>query len=571
MFFYNQYSKSVKFYTLLTLLVSFLSSVSAQDAVPKNWFHLDKSKDGFNGVSSDRTYKELLKGRKSKTVVVAILDSGVDADHEDLKSVMWTNPKEIPNNGKDDDSNGYIDDIHGWNFIGGANGNVDHDTYETTRLYGKMKYKYETADRDKLTSKQKKEYDLFLKLRDEVEGRRKSAEANLAGINASEKQVMDAVNKVIEQLGTKEVNELNLDAIDEGDSKSLSLGITIAKNLLENDPGIKSGDDLKKSIDKEFKEGKEHFSNELNYAFNPDFDSRKIVGDHYDDVNERIYGNNDVKGPDARHGTHVAGLVGAVRNNNIGMNGIADNVRIMSVRCVPDGDERDKDIANAIRYAVDNGASIINMSFGKGYSPNKDKIDEAVKYAAEHDVLLVHAAGNSAGNNDKITNYPNRKFAKKSLFGKKKASNWIEIGALAPNESPNLIATFSNYGKKEVDLFSPGVLIYSTVPDNQYENLQGTSMASPIAAGVAAMMRSYFPTLTAKQIKDIIRKSTVKTNDLVLTPGTNKDAQLKEISSTGGIINAYNAVLLASKTKGKKKVKNWVEEGAIIPDQFVKP
>ena len=162
--------------------------------------------------------------------------------------------------------------------------------------------------------------------------------------------------------------------------------------------------------------------NKLDYAYNPDYDSRKlIVKDNYADSNERFYGNNDVEGPDALHGTHVAGIVGAVVGNEIGSDGIARNVKLMSVRAVPDGDERDKDVANAIRYAVDNGATIINMSFGKGYSWDKKAVDEAVKYAAKHDVLLVHAAGNSGQNNDKTDNFPNDFIGKHGFIFKKNA------------------------------------------------------------------------------------------------------------------------------------------------------
>ncbi|MGB3196357.1 MAG: S8 family serine peptidase, partial [Saprospiraceae bacterium] len=280
---------------------------------------------------------------------------------------------------------------------------------------------------------------------------------------------------------------------------------------------------------------------------------------------EKNYGNNDVKGPDASHGTHVAGLVGAVRNNQIGMDGIATNVKIMSVRCVPDGDERDKDVANAIRYAVDNGATVINMSFGKGYSPEKDVVDAAVKYAASKDVLLVHAAGNSAQNNDKTNNFPNKVYQKKKFLGKNKAKNWLEVGAIAPKDGLGMVAGFSNYGKKNVDLFSPGVAIYSTTPENTYNSFQGTSMASPIAAGVVAMLRSHFPTLTAKQIIKIVKSSTETPVLKVIQPGTKEEVNFSDLSSSGGIINLEKAVQLALKTKGKKKVSGWNSDHSVDP------
>ncbi len=547
----------MKLFSKTILILVFLSVFvmgQSQESLPQNWHMLDKNLDGLNGVSSERTYAELLTGKKAKTIIVAILDSGVDFNHEDLKDVMWVNTKEIPGNQIDDDHNGYVDDIHGWNFIGGKNGNVGADTYETTRLYAEMKYKYENADREKLTSSQKKDFDLYLKLKSDVESRRKSAQVNLDNIQQSENTIIGAIDALSNALGDKPFTMENIEKIDEGDSKNLSMGVAIAKQILQDNATVPSLAELKKFILQDFKEGKDHYSNELNYAFNPDFNPRTIVGDDYSNVNERYYGNNDVQGPDAMHGTHVAGLIAAKRFNGLGIDGIADHVRIMSVRCVPDGDERDKDVANAIRYAVDNGASIINMSFGKGYSPYKEAVDEAIKYAAEHDVLLVHAAGNAGTDNDKVENFPNKNYRKKKFLSCNKADNWLEVGASSFEPAPEMIAGFSNYGKKSVDLFSPGVQIYSTIPGSKYENLQGTSMASPIAAGVAAMIRSYFPNLTAKQVKEILVKSAVKQNEMTKEPGSKTEVKLSDISVSGGTINAYEAVKLASKTKGKKKI-----------------
>ncbi len=543
---------------LLFLFVSWhiivYSVVGQSKEIPKNWHLLDGAKDGFNGLSLANAYKQL-EGKKSKTIIVAVLDSGVDADHEDLKSVMWVNDDEIPGNGKDDDHNGYVDDIHGWNFIGGKNGNISSDSYEVTRLYAKLKYKYSSADPEKLTKAQRKEYATFLECKEQVESRREAAQANIEAINYTEKFVKDGIEMLITKLDGKDFIIENIDSIDEGDSKSLSAAINVAKNMLSSSVDIKTIHEFKKLIYDEFDEAKKQYGGELNYSFNSDLDQRAaIVGDNYSDINERYYGNADVKGPDATHGTHVAGLIGAARNNGKGMDGVADNVRIMSVRCVPDGDERDKDVANAIRYAVDNGASIINMSFGKGFSPEKSAVDEAVKYAASKDVLIVHASGNSGENIDVQNNFPTRTYSKKKFLSSNKAKNWIEIGASTPFDSPRLIADFSNYGKKNVDVFSPGVMIYSTVPNSQYKNLQGTSMASPIAAGLAALLRSYYPHLTAKQVKKIMMQSVVEIDEPVTLPKSDEYKKLSEISQSGGIINAAKAIELASKTKGKKRV-----------------
>lgn len=556
---------------LLCLLCTYDHTLCAQSPLPKNWFSLDQTADGYNGVSSEKVLESTLKSRQNKTVVVAILDSGVDFMHEDLKGNMWINKGEIPNNGKDDDNNGYIDDIHGWNFIGGKNGeNVSVDNLEVTRVYAKLKYKFSTADPDKIPNHEKKDYALFLKTKNDVESRRQAAQEALDGINQSETLVRSAINAVVTALADKPLTMQNIELMDGGDSKSLTIGLNITKQVLAENQDILSTADLIKFIDNDFAEGKKHYENELNYSFNPDFDSRKIVGDNKNDIHEKKYGNNDVKGPDATHGTHVAGLIGAMRGNNIGMNGIATNVKIMSVRCVPDGDERDKDIANAIRYAVDNGATVINMSFGKGYSPDKALVDEAVKYAASKDVLLVHAAGNSAQDNDKDNNFPNKKYQKKKFLSKNKAPNWLEIGALSYKPDENMVASFSNYGKKSVDVFSPGVAIYSTTPENTYQNLQGTSMASPIAAGVATMLRSYFPTLTAKQVIKVIKKSTSRIDTKVVKPGSEDLVKFSELSSTGGVINLEKAVTIALKTKGKKNVKNWSSNHE-SNEPFVKP
>lgn len=540
----------------------------AQQELPLNWHLQDKQKDGLPGISLDKTYLELLKDKRSKTIVVAILDSGVDFKHEDLKSVMWTNPKEIPGNNKDDDHNGYVDDIHGWNFIGGPNGNVAYDTYETTRLYAQMRYKFDNVDPKKLNSDQKKEYELYTKLKKDVEDRRESAQQNLDQILQTEKFITMALDALEAALGDQEMNAANIEKLGEGEDNQLKMGLAIAKQVVKDGLVFKNVAEFKQIILSDFVDGKKHYSKELEYAFNPDYDPRQIVGDDYTNFSQRFYGNNDVIGPDASHGTHVAGIVAAQRNNDKGMDGIADNVRIMAVRCVPDGDERDKDVANAIRYAVDNGASVINMSFGKGYSPQKELVDEAIKYAEEKDVLLVHAAGNAASNNDKVDNFPNKIFKKKKFLSCNKVSNWVEVGASSFESGPEVVAGFSNYGKKQVDLFAPGVQIYSTMPNNEYKHEQGTSMASPVVAGVAALLRSYFPELTAKQVRKIILKSTQKQDYEVVNPGTKKTEKFSSLSSSGGIVNVYEAVKLASKTKGKKKIKYGdVGPGEVMPSK----
>jgi len=533
----------MKIIKTLTLLVCANFLLAQQPSL--DWFH-DK-------IESNTTYENALMTKQSQTVVVAVIDSGVDIEHEDLVDNVWINEDEIPNNGIDDDKNGYIDDVNGWNFLGNADGtNVGGETLEVTRLYASLRGKYEDADRAKLTKDQQKEYDRFIKYKEEVEKKRGDAQNNVNSIEMQTTMVGGIFDGMIDKFGnitlSKEfVDTTTLQIPDQFKNVIIEL---IDQYSAENGEAP-NFENVKEIVMGEISAGLDYYSSQANYHYNPDFKSREIIGDNYTDQNQRIYGNNDVEGPDSHHGTHVAGIIGAVRSNDVGMDGVASNVRIMSVRTVPDGDEHDKDVANAIRYAVDNGASIINMSFGKGHAWNKDVVDDAVRYAEKNDVLLVHAAGNSSQNNDNSNNFPNDKFrkAKGFLFWKKKeARNWIEVGALSYKSGEDSPASFSNYGSKNVDIFAPGVYIYATTPDN-------TSMASPVVAGVAAVLRSYFPTLSARQVKEIIMETASPNNIKVKKPGTDSLVNFSDLSVTGGILNMKNAVAKAAMTKGKKKIK----------------
>lgn len=537
---------------IFVLLLSVIG-YSAIAQAPQNWFHQDPSNSEWFGVSTEEAYAKL-GDRKSETVVVAVIDSGIDVEHEDLVGNIWINHDEIPGNGIDDDNNGYVDDVHGWNFIGGKDGNVDADTYEATRIYGAKKYKYEKANRADLSSAEQKEYDLFKRVEEEVMSKLDRANDRLGAIAENENRMMGAIDAMALALGDNPINLENVNAIEASD-EMLVMGKEVFTSLLSDGGEIESIDDIKKIVTGEMAGAKNYYQGQVDHAYNTEFNPRTIVGDNYADSSEKYYGNNDVEGPDALHGTHVGGIIGAVRNNGVGMNGVANNVRLMSVRTVPNGDERDKDVANAIRYAVDNGASIINMSFGKGFSWDKKVVDDAVKYAAKNDVLLVHAAGNSSQNNDNTDNFPNDEFDKGGMFCKK-SPTWIEVGALNFAQGENFPAPFSNYGKAQVDLFAPGMAIYATLPDNEYANLQGTSMASPVVAGVATILRSYFPELSAKQIKTILESSVTPINDTVYIPGSKDDKiPFSSLSATGGVVNAKAAVEMAMNTKGKRKKK----------------
>ncbi len=538
-----------------TILV-FSTTIDAQTKAPDNWFNLDPTENNVNGVSTEKVYSDLLRGKKGQTVVVAVIDGGVDYMHEDLKDIMWHNPREIPGNGIDDDKNGYIDDVYGWNFLGGKDGrSVNHETLEITRLYGKLKPKYDGADPAKLSKSEKKEYEQYQTAKKEVETKLQEGQEALAEYEGMKTTYSNALDAVEGALNGKAINKANIDAIKVGTNQNLIIGKNILAKMMGLGKDVSSFAAIKTELIDPIQEGVEYYESKVKYQYNPEFNPRaEIVKDNYANSYERNYGNNDVKGPDAMHGTHVAGIIGAARTNNVGMKGVADNVRIMGVRCVPDGDERDKDVANAIIYAVDNGASVINMSFGKSQSWDKIAVDKAVKYAQSKDVLLVHAAGNDSKDNDAgDTNFPNARFEKKGCFRPKKAKNWIEVGALSWKKNEDAVADFSNYGKANVDVFAPGVDIYSTLPENQYKNLSGTSMASPVCAGVAAVIRSYYPELTAEQVKECIEKSVVKQDYKVKKPGTEEKVSFSSLSRTGGVVNVYNAVKLAGQMKGKKK------------------
>ena len=540
----------MNFYKVLTIILISLTLSSygqekAHQPIPKDWFLLDPEKDSVQGVSSERTYATLLKNQPSKTVIVAIIDSGIDIDHEDLKSVIWTNEKEIPGNGLDDDKNGYVDDVHGWNFIGGKNGNVDADTYELTREYVRLSAIYEGNEK-KLTKKQKKEFEQYTKIKTKFEKLRAKNQEQYELYNNIYENVISATDTLKKLLKVEKL------------TPELVKGFTTNEPVLLNAKAFLLN--LYKNIDDkidmdtfylQLKEAINYYGVIVKYGYNTEFDSRKIIGDTYSNIYEKGYGNNDVKGPDPTHGTHVAGIVAADRGNSIGIKGIANNVKIMSVRAVPNGDERDKDIANAIIYAVDNGAQLINMSFGKSFSPEKEAVDKAVKYAEQKGVLLIHAAGNDSDDNDVESNFPTRFY----LSGKE-AKNWLEIGASAWGKENEFIGSFSNYGKKTVDLFAPGVEIYSTTPNNTYKDESGTSMASPTTTGVAALLMSYFPNLNAVQVKDILKKSTRKFDGLkVPKPGSETKVYFSDLSSSGGIVNAYEAVKLAQELKIGIKAK----------------
>lgn len=516
----------------IVVLLAVVTHCNAQADKPEiNWQNQDFSTSEAYGVSAEKAYEELLKGRESSEIIVAVLDSGVDVEHEDLQANVWVNEDEIPGNGIDDDGNGYVDDINGWNFIGGAEKDVHYDNLEFTRVYKELKEKYGSKDEDDIPLTEKKEYEKYLKFKKDFKTRVDNMKSEKEEFMPIYKVYKMSLKWVKKETGSDEPTLEEIEKLETGDDREEAYKQIMIQFKKED-------------IEQAIIDQKQHYDNALDYSYNLKYDSRKFVGDNYEDYSEKYYGNNHVEGPDARHGTHVAGIIAGVRGNDIGLDGIATNVKIMSVRVVPDGDERDKDVANAIRYAVDNGAKIINMSFGKSYSPGKSVVDEAAQYASDNGVLLIHAAGNSNKNIDKADNFPNDTFEDSD----KTVANWIEVGSITSNPKKKLVSSFSNYGLESVDVFAPGSDIYSTVPDNEYEYLSGTSMAAPTVAGVAALVWSYYPDLTAAELKQVLLESAVipKAKKVIIPGESKKKTKFKNLSVTSGIINAYNACKLAA-------------------------
>ena len=538
-----------KIFSLLTAaLFSGVATFAQTSAtpLPKNWYQQDKDSSGIYGISLDKAYGFVTSKKiKSKQVVVAVIDSGIDTLHEDLKPILWTNSKEIPGNGIDDDKNGYIDDVHGWNFLGGKDGrNVSKDSYEAARVYNKLKLKYGSLIPDESSMKpgDKAELEIFKKAQQKIIGDVNPAE--IAFMKKLLPTFLKGDSVIIKDLGKAEYNCTDLEkytATDADAKKAKAFLIQLCK-------GNGSDEITNKQIIDEF-DGQLRKADAGNNA--PEEYRKEIVKDDETNINDRSYGNNDIMTSTPFHGTHCSGIIAAVRNNKKGIDGIADNVRIMMVRAVPDGDEHDKDIALAIRYAVDNGAQIISMSFGKDFSPEKEWVDDAVQYAEKKGVLLVHAAGNDSKNVDTADNFPTPIYKE----AKGKATNWITVGASGDPKNGGITAKFSNYGKKEVDVFAPGVQIYSTIPGgNTYGNASGTSMACPVVAGTAAFILEYYPTLSAKQLKFVIEKSAKAPAEIVNIPGTDEKVPLSDISKTGGLLNAFAAIKLASTIKGERKL-----------------
>ncbi len=538
------------FYILIFSLFCFFPFIHfarAQSSIynAHGWQLLDYRTDSVFGAGVNRAYEVLLKGKKAVPVIVAVIDGGLDTAHEDLVGHIWTNTKEIPGNGIDDDHNGYVDDIHGWNFLGGKNGkNIIIESYESSREYYRLKNLSpgkENSDKYSDSTYREKVRKYFLK-----DSLQQEQAVLLLGQVIPQMRAADSILK----------SNLHKDSVyvrDVMDYQPADSAFALVKRntlMYFRKYGIMPDMSLGWFIREADQYQQSSRIKLKNLSEDPNALRREIVGDNYNDPNDKNYGNNNISAGIPEHGTHVSGIIAASRHNGKGMDGIADQVYIMAIRAVPDGDERDKDVALAIRYAVDNGARVVNMSFGKYFSPGKKWVDDAVKYAEDHDVLLIHAAGNEYRDLDSVDHYPNPDYELSGL----KSACFITVGANTGGPDSLVLARFSNYGKKEVDLFAPGVKVYSTVPSNQYAAYSGTSMAAPVVAGIAALILEYYPQLSARQLKYILTHSVMKLQEKqVKWTATGETIDFNKLSVSGGIVNAYNALQLAATMKGERK------------------
>ncbi|MDT0647254.1 S8 family peptidase [Zunongwangia sp. F260] len=516
-----------------------LKVTDLSEAQLKNWSAADLRYDTIPGMSVNRAYDEIIQNHKGKTVIVGVIDSGVDIEHEDLQNIIWTNSDEIPGNNRDDDKNGYVDDIHGWNFLGDAL----EENMEYVRIYKRLKPKYEGKPASSISTADRQEFILYQRSKEEYNKELTEVNQNKQQYIQIREQLTAAHQAVSKKLGKEDYSKAELSAFQPEDQQMAQYKGMLAQiqnNVNENIP--EALEELDEAID--------YYDTRLDSHLNLDLDGRAVVGDNSYDITDTDYGNNDVDGPtpdkeNVKHGTHVAGIIAAQRNNNIGIDGVANNVEIMAIRAVPDGDEYDKDIALAIRYAVDNGAKIINTSFGKYFSTNPEWVMDELRYAAENDVLIVNAAGNESIDLDQTMVYPNDQSPE---VPEEISNSFLTVGALNFEYGSELVSGFSNYGRTNVDVFAPGSKIWSTTPNNEYEFLQGTSMAAPAVSGVAAMIRSYYPKLKAAQVKEIIMQSGLSTATMVLIGEQGQSTKnFNELSKSGKMVNMYNAFILADK------------------------
>lgn len=497
-----------------------------------DWALMSPDKDGYEGTRTNELYDYIKTlGLEPKPIIVAVMDSGFEMDHPDLKDNIWNNEAEVNGvAGVDDDGNGFVDDFHGWNFLGKAT-NLN---LEVTREYARLK-KEGVSESDDYYKKVKAEYDK----------KKKDDNEDYDYIKMLAKDMKDAV-------AVLKMNNVTTDP-----KKLQEISGTLTGKVQEAAQKILGTWMLTGAGPDELIEYENMYKTKTEVLYDLNLDPSTIIGDNPKVLDEKNYGDNDPSVKVSSHGTHVAGIIGSTKKGV----GQAPFVKLMYIRVVPaDGDERDKDIANGIRYAVDNGASIINLSAGKYFAGNAGYVKQAIEYAETKGVLFVVAAGNESTDIEKTVNYPVKFYRENGEM--KYFSNLVCVGAntwmkkYSAEKDPmnlsrkyDLAAPFSNYSQNVVDVFAPGMEIFSTVPEKTYKRMSGTSMAAPETAGVAAILKGYFPNLTASQIKDVLMKSSRKYEGLEVKSKELGKVGFSTLSKSGGVVDAYNAFKMAMEMK----------------------
>jgi subtilisin family serine protease len=541
-------------YALTLCLYTCSLFVWGQDT--KFWHWKDLEKDGVHGVSLFKAQQLLIDLKlKPAPIVIAILDGGIDTNHLQIKPLLWNNTKEIPGNHLDDDKNGYVDDLHGWNFLGNAAGqNINKASDEKSRVYHRYKseFKQDNLDSTIWDLKKKQTYKIWQQAAAEIIFTDEDAD-NLAFIKMARNAVVKMGVILIREIEDSNFTAEKLETYQPVGKLTADTKISYLRTLQAL--GIDKSNGHQSILDElnEYISGKEQSAISMDNA--PEDLRKNIIQDQYENFKDQYYGNNNITGPNAKHGTHVAGLAAGIVDTIVSNAAFINPIRIMGVRVVPDGDEYDKDVALGIRYAVNNGAKIINMSFGKSFSPEQPWVDSAIRYAASKDVLIIHSAGNESYDLNVKSVYPNPY----STVFKDKANNLITVGASSdPIIAESILTDFSNYGNQIVDVLSPGNKIYSSLPNQNYGYLNGTSMSAPILSHIAALIRSYFPKLSAIEVKTILLQSCWKPEDentLFPIPQKDQVKKLNEMSAEGGIINAALCIQNAMKFQSNKNKK----------------
>jgi len=540
---------------ILTLLL-YTCSLFAWGQDAKFWHWKDLEKDGVHGVSLYKAQQLLLDLKLKPTpIIIAVLDGGIDITHPQIKPLLWNNPKEIPGNALDDDKNGYVDDVHGWNFLGNALGeNINKASDEKSRIYHRYKneFKQEILDSASWDIKKKQAFASWKQAAAEIVFTDEDAD-NLSFIKMAKNAVVKMGIILIREIEDSNFTTERLENYQPIGKLTADTKISYLRTMQALGIDRMTGHRTLVEDLNEYISGKEQSA--VSMETPPEDLRKKIIQDQYEDLNDQFYGNNNITGPNAKHGTHVAGLAAGIVDTNFTKSNLSNPIQIMGVRVVPDGDEYDKDVALGIRYAVNNGAKIINMSFGKSFSPEQIWVDSAIRYAASKDVLIIHSAGNESYDLNSKSVYP----SPYSKVFKDRANNMITVGASSdPVIAESILTDFSNYGNNVVDLLCPGNKIYSSLPNQQFGFLNGTSMSAPVLSHIAALVRAYFPKLTASQVKTILLQSCWKPNDentLFPIPQKDQSKKLNDISAEGGIINAALSIQNALQFQKNNNIK----------------